>query len=75
MYAVVMEMLFSKWNDHVMKVWLILDALAAKDQVANKIQIDTYAKIMFKVINDQRPFFSTPLKKSHYTIGRKIKYQ
>jgi hypothetical protein len=64
-----------KRNDHVMKVWLILDALAAKDQVANKIQIDTYAKIMCRVINDQRRFFSTSLKKSHYTIGSKIKCQ
>ena len=37
MYAVLMEMLWTKKNRHVQWVWNILDTLAAQDQTHNKI--------------------------------------
>ena len=36
-YAVLMEMLWTRENWHVRWVWKILDALAAQDQMHNKI--------------------------------------
>ena len=69
-----MEMLWTKKNRHVSWVWKILDTLAARDQTHNEILPECYSKFTFKVIEDQRHYFSTALIKEAYATGRKLTF-
>ena len=55
-------------------MWKILDALAERDQTHNKIPPKYYAKVTFKVIEDQRQCFSTALTKEAHATGSKLTF-
>ena len=55
-------------------MWKILCALAARDQTHNKIPPEYYAKVTFKVIEDQRQYFYTALTKEAYATGSKLTF-